>query len=85
VATNWLIVLGLQKHGYDDVAAAIVERTRQLVEREGFREFYSPYSGRPAGASGFGWSTLAVDMLALRQVARRGGGDMASHGPRARA
>ena len=64
VATNWLVLQGLLKHGYRDEARHIVARTRGLIERHGFREFYNPYSGEPYGAPGFGWSTLIVDMLA---------------------
>ena len=39
-------------------------RTRELVDKHGFREFYNPYTGEPYGAPGFGWSTLVIDMLA---------------------
>jgi len=63
VATNWFIVNGLIKHGYTDQAKHITTRTRELIERHGFREFYNPYSGEAYGAPGFGWSTLIVDML----------------------
>lgn len=59
--TNWLLVTGLRRHGYDDVAAQIVERSRELVERGGFNEFYDPLDGSPVGARGFGWATLVID------------------------
>ncbi|HEU4758391.1 MAG TPA: hypothetical protein VFT91_00255 [Dehalococcoidia bacterium] len=64
VATNWLVLQGLLKHGFGDEARHLVARTRDLIERHGFREFYNPYTGQPYGAPGFGWSTLIVDMLA---------------------
>jgi glycogen debranching enzyme len=64
VATNWFLVHGLLKHGYTDEATHITTRTRQLVEKHGFREFYHPYTGEAYGAPGFGWSTLIVDMIA---------------------
>jgi len=63
VATNWFLVQGLRKHGYVDEAKHITARTRDLIERHGFREFYNPYSGEAYGAPGFGWSTLIIDML----------------------
>lgn len=66
VATNWFVAGGLRKHGFDDEAGAIVQRTRELIEKGGFREFYNPYTGRPYGAHSFGWSTLIVDLLATR-------------------
>jgi hypothetical protein len=39
-----------------------VEKTKELVLRGGFREFYNPFTGEPYGAPGFGWSTLVLDM-----------------------
>src|SRR5690606_14995562 len=35
-SSNWLIVKGLQKHGYKDIARKITEKMRELVEKEGF-------------------------------------------------
>jgi glycogen debranching enzyme len=64
VSTNWFIVCGLLRHGYTDEAKHISTRTRQLIEKHGFREFYHPYTGNAYGAPGFGWSTLIVDMVA---------------------
>jgi hypothetical protein len=60
--TNWLLVHGLRGHGYDDVAARIAERSREVVERGGFNEFYDPLDGTPVGAERFGWATLVVDV-----------------------
>jgi len=64
VSTNWFLVHGLLKHGYTDEAKHITSRTRQLIEKHGFREFYHPYTGEAYGAPGFGWSTLIIDMMA---------------------
>jgi glycogen debranching enzyme len=60
--TNWFLVRGLRRHGYDDVAGTIADRSRELVERGGFNEFYNPLTGEPVGAERFGWATLVVDM-----------------------
>jgi hypothetical protein len=60
--TNWFLVEGLRRHGRDDVAAELASRSRRLVERGGFNEFFDPIDGRPVGAKNFGWSTLAVDL-----------------------
>lgn len=60
--TNWLLVHGLRRRGFDDVAAQIAERSRALVERHGFNEFYDPLDGSPVGVDGFGWATLVVDL-----------------------
>jgi glycogen debranching enzyme len=67
VSTNWFLVHGLLKHGYSDEAKHITSRTSQLIERQGFREFFHPYTGEAYGAHGFGWSTLIIDMLSAIQ------------------
>ena len=60
INTNWLLVQGLRRHGYDDVAAGLAERSRELAARGGFNEFYNPLTGEPVGAPDFGWATLAA-------------------------
>jgi glycogen debranching enzyme len=69
ISGNWFVVRGLMKHGFRDEARNITERTRELTEEHGFREFYNPLTGKPAGAEGFGWSTLVIDMLAMVEEA----------------
>ena len=44
--TNWFLAHGLRSHGYPDLAESIGERSRELVERHGFNEFYNPLHGR---------------------------------------
>ena len=63
INTNWLIMKGLQQHGYDEAANAIARRSAELVLKSGFREYYNPLNGEGYGARDFGWSTLVVDML----------------------
>ena len=58
--TNWLLAHGLRRHGRDDLADEIAVRSRRLVERGGFNEFYDPLDGTPVGAHRFGWATLAA-------------------------
>ncbi len=60
--TNWFLVHGLRRHGEDELAAAIAARSRELVRRGGFNEFFDPLTGAPVGAIEFGWATLACDM-----------------------
>jgi hypothetical protein len=60
--TNWFLVHGLRAHGHADVADRIAARSRELVERGGFNEFYDPLDGTPVGAERFGWATLVVDL-----------------------
>ncbi|HWB57531.1 MAG TPA: hypothetical protein VG479_11395 [Gaiellaceae bacterium] len=60
--TNWFLVHGLRAHGHADVADRIASRSRELVERGGFNEFYDPLDGTPVGAERFGWAALVVDL-----------------------
>jgi hypothetical protein len=62
INTNWLIMEGLKRHGYDELADAVAGSSRELVERSGFREYYNPLTGEGGGEEDFGWSTLAAVM-----------------------
>ncbi len=59
---NWYIVRGLHLHGFHDEAKHIAQKSRELVEKSGFREYFNPLTGSGCGAQNFGWSTLVVDM-----------------------
>ena len=60
--TNWFLVHGLRRHGYNKLAAHIVERSQECIEKSGIREYYNPYTAEGLGARDFGWSTLILDM-----------------------
>jgi hypothetical protein len=62
VNTSWLLLPALRELGYEREADRLVRSLVQVVEREGFREYYNPLSGRGHGARDFGWSTLVVDL-----------------------
>ena len=62
INTNWFIVEGLRRHGYTELAEQITDKSRELVEKSGFREYYNPLNGEGGGAEKFGWSTLAAVM-----------------------
>jgi Glycosyl hydrolase family 63 C-terminal domain len=62
VNTSWLLVPPLRELGYEEEAARIVRSLADTLEREGFREYYNPLTGRGHGARDFGWSTLVVDL-----------------------
>jgi hypothetical protein len=62
VNTSWLLVPPLRELGYEQEAARIVRSLADTLEREGFREYYNPLTGRGHGARDFGWSTLVVDL-----------------------
>ena len=60
---NWFLVRGLRGRGYDELAGALASRSVRAVEANGFREFYSPASGRGMRGTNFGWATAVVDFL----------------------
>ena len=62
VNTTWFILKGLVKHGYRDLAKTLSQKTIEMVEREGFWEFYHPATGGGLRkiSRNFGWSTLAI-------------------------
>ncbi|HTE58005.1 MAG TPA: trehalase family glycosidase [Verrucomicrobiae bacterium] len=64
VNTNWLIIDGLKRYGYNDHAEALKEATLEMVHNAGFWEYFSPVDGSPAGAENFGWTAaLTIDLL----------------------
>ena len=60
LSTNWLLALGLRRHGHADLADDLAGRSRELVGRGGFNEFFDPLSGEPVGEPHFGWAALAA-------------------------
>ena len=62
MGSNWLIIKGLRRYGFNDTADNLKAQSIGLVERSGFREFYNPFSGEGYGAEGFTWGGLVLDM-----------------------
>lgn len=63
INTNWIIVKGLRKHGYHDLASEIVGKNVAMVKKWGFREYYNPITGEGYRQQNFGMSTLIIDMM----------------------
>jgi hypothetical protein len=64
VNTNWMLIDGLERYGFQEHADALREVTLELVRNAGFNEYFSPLDGRPAGAENFSWTAaLTIDML----------------------
>lgn len=62
MGSNWLIIKGLRRYGYNEQADLLKAQSEQLIEKSGFREFYNPFSGEGYGAEGFTWGGLVLDM-----------------------
>jgi glycogen debranching enzyme len=64
VITNWFILDGLQRYGYDDLAEVIRQDTLGLIESAGFREYYDARDGTGCGSDEFSWSAaLTFELL----------------------
>lgn len=64
VNTNWLIIRGLQRYGYEKEARELTEKTVELVGQNGTYEYFSAKTGRAAGAKKFSWTAaLIIDLL----------------------
>lgn len=64
VNVNWMIADGLARHGRDDRARALREKTLELVARSGFFEYFEPITGEGLGADAFSWTAaLCIDWI----------------------
>lgn len=64
VNTNWLIIDGLKRYGFEKEATHLTQQTLELVRKGGSREYFSPKDGSPAGAHNFSWTAaLIIDLL----------------------
>ncbi len=61
--TTWLVMEGLIKHGYTDLASEILDRWIQMYKEHGIYEYHNPINGVAEGEEGLGMSTTIVDML----------------------
>jgi len=61
---NWLIIDGLERYGYTDIASILKQKSLDLVSTHGCFEYFSPIDGTPAGAANFSWTAaLTIDFL----------------------
>lgn len=53
---NYMMVLGLEECGYDELAQRLRHDTIRLIERSGFCEYFDPITGRGYGGGSFTWT-----------------------------
>lgn len=64
INTNWLIIEGLRRYGFNDEAEKLTKSSIELVARNGPWEYFDPLDGTPAGAENFSWTAaLTIDLL----------------------
>lgn len=62
--TNWMIIDGLRRYGYEDHASALADSTIEMVQNAGCAEYFNPLTGEPAGAHNFSWTAaLTIDLI----------------------
>jgi len=63
VNTNWLIIDGLERYGFNDEAYELKKRTLDMVSKQGPHEYFDPIDGRGLGAENFSWTAaLTIDL-----------------------
>jgi glycogen debranching enzyme len=68
INTNWMIIDGLRRYGYDKHADIIQQKSIEVVQKHGFYEYFNPLDASPAGAKNFSWTAaLIVDMLSTKK------------------
>jgi hypothetical protein len=68
INTNWMIIDGLRRYGYTEIADAITEKSLAMVAEHGSYEYFSAKKGTPAGANNFSWTAaLAIDLAASKE------------------
>lgn len=64
VNSNWLVIEGLNHHGFHKDADELTKVTIELCSNGGSREYFDSLSGKPLGAENFSWSAaLTLDLL----------------------
>lgn len=64
INTNWLIIEGLERYGFKEIAEDLRQRSIKMVENAGPYEYFSPIDGTGLGAENFSWTAaLTLDLL----------------------
>lgn len=63
VFINWFLYRCLKAKGFEVYAEKVLQSTKRLIQKSGFREYYDPFTGEGYGAVNFTWSGLVLDML----------------------
>lgn len=64
VNINWLIIDGLKRHGFEELATELKTKTIEMVKKSGVYEYFSPINGKALGAADFSWTAaLIIDLL----------------------
>jgi hypothetical protein len=65
---NWLIADGLRKNQLQELAAIIEGNTINVIERNGFCEYFDPITGEGLGGNTFSWTAATYLVLRHRLI-----------------
>lgn len=64
INTNWLLIDGLKRYGFNEEAKNLQSVSLELVSRYGTHEYFSPIDGFGIGIEPFSWTAaLAIDLI----------------------
>lgn len=64
INTNWMIYKGLLRYGFSKKAKELKESIINLINEQGFNEYFDPLSGEGHGAEDFSWTaSLLIDLI----------------------
>ena len=61
--TTWMVMEGLLKHGFDNLANRILDKWIEMYQKYGISEYHNPITGEMEGQEGLGMATTIVDMM----------------------
>ncbi len=65
INTNWLLLQGLSRYGFQEKAESVRRDMITLVKRYGFYEYFDPYTGKGYGTDNFSWTAALFLDVAL--------------------
>lgn len=66
---NWLIIQGLETQGFNGLAAKLSYETLHLISKNGFYEYFDPFTGKGYGTNNFSWTAaLTIDLVKTIQT-----------------
>jgi len=71
INVDWMLMRGLERYGFDEQVGHLRRTITELVENEGFHEYFDPASGKGHGSGFFSWTAALFLDVALN--GREGG------------
>lgn len=68
VNTNWLIIDGLRRYGFNDQADRLTKSVLEVVKLSGYYEYFDPTTGLASGVNNFSWTAALTMDLSYKQL-----------------